>query len=969
MKKKLKKRLIIVAVVLVCIWIFSGAPMDRTAEWAAYRFAGETVHIEGFNILPYPTIRELVVSDRDGEGEYPIALTRLKIIPNYWPSNGRYIRSVSANDIYLTINREEDSKLNNWGWYEKYLEPSDDESSPSWIPEEIYLRGISASFMDPVLSGVLLLGEISVEIPSLEDVIVKFSDDQVRQKGIFSAFDKDGHFFQVDEGKLTGSLRGSMLKNQWMFQQDIQSPDHMNMNLTGQLLDDHLTIDCREASVHSGILNQWPFSEIHDTATCENVTIKYFNVEMRLDEPESLKTSFSILAKQLKIGGSGTDIRMDEFEIAGSWDGTIREGNVSLLTDNDASVLAKFNRNEDDTFRIEMDTHSWEKEQVLPLLPVGARSAFESLAVESIESGFNIIMTESDFHMVADIDSFQSGKDVDAIQINLNVSGATDGSRPLIGHADLHWDDNVIQGHSFLDENDQYRFHTSYERVNPRIWLSLIGISVPETVQARINGSIKGHAESITQPITMELDLAFDEISLFDEPVSSVKLDGASIIDQDKNQTSANLIALKSEDELFSASLQNLFWDGDEKSMSGDMVTTMDLNWVSIPLGLTDWVGETNGTMSFKMVDDKFEAPIKFSSNYLGFKEWLLPYEAEVIFNGEITMDMDDSLMNLRYGSIQVGEGTSATINEFNYDVETGRAQGGVDFESDMQLIKEIGLLYDISGSFSTAFDWILEDEILNFNWDSKGSVNHAVLLEKAGTLSEGGFALKGSQVGDEITGTGLLSAQAMTASGATISNAHGKIELSDTVLKLSELKGDLFKGTINGDATIDLTNDTYPIWFDGKIQKIDLAQMTIEVQPPKTYLTGIASGTLGAEYSLEGLLGFTLIVESDENFTINRSLVEEIMQTQKLLSGVGERKARKALDKFLGNEPQRPFDSAEMYVYLVDQKIEGLAELLSAKTKNYNGLNLHIRLDIDKPALVSSLKMLEESNIENMEF
>ena len=82
----------------------------------------------------------------------------------------------------------------------------------------------------------------------------------------------------------------------------------------------------------------------------------------------------------------------------------------------------------------------------------GARAAFESLTVESIESAFNIIMTESDFHIVADIDSFQSGQDVDAIQINLNVSGTTDGSRPLIGHADMRWGDNLIQGQSFVDE-------------------------------------------------------------------------------------------------------------------------------------------------------------------------------------------------------------------------------------------------------------------------------------------------------------------------------------------------------------------------------------------------------------------------------------------------------------------------------------------------------------------------------------
>jgi hypothetical protein len=969
MKKRLKKWLIILIPVLIFCWFFSGSPLDRTAEWLTYKVAGETVSIKGFNLFPYPSIRELIISAPDGKGESPIALRRLKIVPNYWPSKGRYIHSLSASDVYVKINRDTDSGFNNWDWYEKYMEPGEEESSDAWIPEEVQLEKINVSVMEPTLAGILLLDEVIVRVPSSDHAVVTFSNEREKQDGIFSALGKDDGIFRLDEGVFTGLIEGNVLENNWTFTTNIQSPDHVKLNLTGQFINDHLTVACEEAIVHPGILNQWPFSAFHDSAKCKSLSINSFEAGMTLDAPETMSTSFAILAEHVEVGGSDGDVQMDAIEMVGHWDGELQKGNLSLRTDNEVTLIAEAIRNPDETIRIMMDTHSWDKEQVLPLLPGGARSAFKSLPVESIESAFSVVVGESDFDMEAHIDSFQSGQDVDVIQIALNISGANDGSRPIVGHADLHWGDNVIQGQSYVDENGEYRFKTLYEQVNPEIWLSLIGISVPDGIQARINGTIDGYAGTLTDPISMALNLEFNEITLFDEPVSSVTLKGNSIVDQASYRTTTESMTLTSEDEFFTAELNEFSWDGNEETMAGNVVAAMDLQFISNPLGLTDWVGEMNGAMSFQMNDGKIEAPMKLTSNYLGFQDWLLPYEAEFVINAEMNLDMDTSLAELRYGSIQVGEGSSARIDAFTYDLDQGSGQGAMVLESDMRLAKEMGFLKEISGALNSQLNWSIEDENLKLNWDAKGRLSQAVLLEDAGTLSDGEFSLKGASDGETLMGNGQLSAKSITASGATVHNAHGAIELSETALTFSKLDGGLFKGIVTGDATIDLTNDTYPIWFEGKIQNIDLAQMTTEVQPPKTNLTGLADGTLSAEYSTNGLQGFTLQVDSKENFSMNRSLVEEIMQTQKLLTGLGQKKAEKTLDKFLGSEPERPFDSAEMYIYLVGEKIEGLVDLLSVKTRDYNGLNLHINMDIDKPALISSLKMLEESNIENMEF
>ena len=126
--------------------------------------------------------------------------------------------------------------------------------------------------------------------------------------------------------------------------------------------------------------------------------------------------------------------------------------------------------------------------------------------------------------------------------------------------------------------------------------------------------------------------------------------------------------------------------------------------------------------MSFEMAKGKLEAPIKITSNYLGYKEWLFPYEAEVVFNAEINADIDNSQVKLVYASGQVGEGTHARFNEFFYDMEESRGQGFLNIESDLRLVKEMGFLKEILGSFDSRVDWSLEDEVLEVDWSRRPS-------------------------------------------------------------------------------------------------------------------------------------------------------------------------------------------------------------------------------------------------------
>ena len=95
----------------------------------------------------------------------------------------------------------------------------------------------------------------------------------------------------------------------------------------------------------------------------------------------------------------------------------------------------------------------------------------------------------------------------------------------------------------------------------------------------------------------------------------------------------------------------------------------------------------------------------------------------------------------------------------------------------------------------------------------------------------------------------------------------------------------------------------------------------------------------------------------------------KQVLQTDQFREMLGSDRVEKALGKFLGDAPQRPFDSASLHLELVDGRIEGNARLKSEKTRAYNGLNLDVELKVDPGALGEALKLLEQGSVANVEF
>ena len=315
-----------------------------------------------------------------------------------------------------------------------------------------------------------------------------------------------------------------------------------------------------------------------------------------------------------------------------------------------------------------------------------------------------------------------------------------------------------------------------------------------------------------------------------------------------------------------------------------------------------------------------------------------------------------------------IGEGTKLSLGDTSFAASPFHAQGDFVFESDLQVLVDLGWFQSAEGKALERSAFEISEDGLSVDWHVSFNAERLVLPENAALVSGLKFSAEGTYDG-ELDGVGKVYVSEVSVAGGTVYAIEGDAELRGTRLIVPSASGRLFNGWTESRLEVGLLEENAPVSLKVKMTGMDLAVMTDEVKPAKVRLTGLSDGMFEVEYSLEGLQGMYLKVSSDENLSVNRAFVEELLQSDTFLSGAGARVADRAMSKLLGDAPQRPFDSGTLYVYLTSDTIQGVAELKSEKTKAYNGLNLTVNLDMDQSTLAEALRMLEESAIAEMEF
>jgi hypothetical protein len=119
--------------------------------------------------------------------------------------------------------------------------------------------------------------------------------------------------------------------------------------------------------------------------------------------------------------------------------------------------------------------------------------------------------------------------------------------------------------------------------------------------------------------------------------------------------------------------------------------------------------------------------------------------------------------------------------------------------------------------------------------------------------------------------------------------------------------------------------------------------------------LTGIVRGEMFCVLTPSQLRDFSLMLESTENFSMNRDMVEQLLLNQYMNDVTGSRQVSRMLQSVLGKKPQTAFDRAQIKLGLEESRIAGTA-LLESKS-----LNLTVDIKADPPALLEALRIRQE--------
>jgi hypothetical protein len=400
----------------------------------------------------------------------------------------------------------------------------------------------------------------------------------------------------------------------------------------------------------------------------------------------------------------------------------------------------------------------------------------------------------------------------------------------------------------------------------------------------------------------------------------------------------------------------------------GDFMAGANLGILGTAMGVPELFG--SGTAEGRVEIDGSNILLACSvvSDYMGYEEILLPLHQKITGDIALNVNFDSGAGEVTECVAQVTEGTTIRLVNTAFTLNPLDVTGDFECDSDLRIAVAMGWLDAVEGTLAERTAFHFTEEGWDTEWRLQTTLAKVQLPANAGSAVDVYFEGSG-MYGDGLAGSGTIRAAKLTAAGGIVSGAEGPVTFAGDTMQIRPARGALFGGEIVADVDVGVLAENLPIELTGSFDRLDLAILTDEVKPPNTSLTGTAVGTISARYTTKGLESFNLNASAPGGLSVNRSLVSDLLQSDRFLAGVGERVAGKAMDKLLGTEPQRPFDSGRLNIGLDGAKILGTAELLSVKTPAYNGLNLTVNLDMDQSALAEALSLLEESKLGNVDF
>ena len=956
-------------VAVVFVLLLTGCPQEMVIERLLGNALGASVEIEWGGFLGDLRIDSLRVygrpKDRGNDAPF-LTASGIRVDYRLGGKGGLTVSSVVIDelDIYADASDSEDE---NFAFVVPLLEPSEEE--PPYLPKSISIESlcVEADFPDGSVSVRDL--RVTVEIESSESMTVTLAGDSISGSWWVDSPDFE-HPIQEAEIDATIALAGERLESTFA----ARVPELLEIEGSASLTLGEETTKF-ELALDSLALDGAGFIEIAQQFD----TVRIAFDEARLTEcivtgdlatgdwPEA---SVRVEVAGLSLGDPGNELYEGDIRVSLSIDGgATGHGEIDLTFAEGSLFNADFTVGENEG-HVTAAFEQWTKEEFLQVLPVALRAPVGELAFSTVSGRYEGNWSGQDFDVNMRLESSATeGASSVPLLIALEAKGKTGEDLSLEGELEARLGDEVVQATAYYGAEGGYSIDMLIGDVRLGPWASLLaGQRLPEGASAILGGTLHAASAGGGGPIDITPELVLSSLSYGEIELDRIDITGSISVAEDMKSITVERLSAEAGDFVTRFLLEGWSYDLEERLGGGRFEGAFDFALVAAATGLEDLYGDMSFEGRVRMDGDEISVPITFVSEYIGYGDLTVPYGSELRGGATLVYALDASQGELRDFTVTIGEGTKLSVGDTSFTASPLYAQGDFVFESDLQVLVDLDWLQSAEGTASERSAFEISEDGLSVDWHVSFDAVRLVLPEDAAFMSGVKFSAEGTYDG-ELDGAGKVYVSELSVAGGTLRALEGDVEFRGTRLIVPSASGRLFDGWTESRLEVGLLEENAPVSLKVEMTGLDLAVLTEEVKPPKVLLTGFFDGLLEVDYSLEGLQGMFLKVSSNENFSVNRSFVEELLQSDTFLSGAGARVAEKAMAKILGTAPQRPFDSGTLYVYLSNETIQGVAELKSEKTKAYNGLNLTVNLDMDQSALADALKMLEESAIAGMEF
>lgn len=413
------------------------------------------------------------------------------------------------------------------------------------------------------------------------------------------------------------------------------------------------------------------------------------------------------------------------------------------------------------------------------------------------------------------------------------------------------------------------------------------------------------------------------------------------------------------------ASVDRWTWTQEPWRLSATAEANVDLAKHGKVIGVEGWSGQAEVSLSIVHEQDQWKAPahvVWTDPQIPGLDDF---YAGPITFDGDLARRPDATATTLTNGHVAWGEHTQVSLPNAAIETSPFGVIGEVNIDSDLTVLVALGVFQYIDGTMNAQGEVRLIDGNPQFDLTLDGTV--------AGLELPDGLAVSNAaHLAGQITydgaygGTGTFSAASAFSGGALLTDIAGGYAFTGDRLTLNDVAGQLYGGSILGRGQVELLTGTYNGEFNADISRLDLDRFTKEFEPGEFRLTGISNGEAYARWSTVGLSGARFLLTSTEGFSLDRETVETMLTTSALPDQWGMRWIRKRINKkMIGDDPQRPFDSArvDLNLYQAEGEQDRLMGPITLKSET---LDFNIDWTIDLEAIYAAMES-ELADVENI--